>query len=312
MRQTLQTMFDQEAKCVRRQIAALRTAESDTFLVGQMKYLGDENLTIVVAPATDGSTLVAVGEGRVPPLAQDLACGVSRAQELVTVARTGGSGLLAVTLEPGEYSLRFVNEVRDEADAIILRRLGDRLAKEQLLAAGEIADTRPQVQPRSAASERPDMWVAEREVSYGLSSHHDEKLRTPAVQKLDSLNWNAFDEIELLYRAELVPFGFVLLELLEGSESGRNLGHQIVALPKFQSGDEPYRAAATSFKHLADKAGRDAKIRCTPATEENSPLFRQYLTEIQELQKDLVVARDKSLLCDIQTLCSRLEQLTQE
>ncbi|HPM79197.1 MAG TPA: hypothetical protein PLF81_00785 [Candidatus Anammoximicrobium sp.] len=305
----LDMLIRQEANCVHRQIAALRTAENVYFAAGQRRYLGDESLPILIAPASNGRTLIALGEGRVPPLAQDLACGVFRGDELVAVARTGGSGMFALRLDPGEYRVRFVNEVRDADDEAILRRMGDRLANEQLRAASrDIADP-VSLPPSGSSTERRDIWAAEYEACCFLSGHSGDDVPAPPIQELDSTKWDEH-EIQLLYRAQHIPYGVVLIEIVERSGSHRTIGQKVIALPKFGSDRGAYRTGGIAFREVAgDAHDEDVFPRPTPATPEHFGVFLQHLSEIRQLLSDPSVAFDAELKKDVTALYTHLERL---
>jgi hypothetical protein len=298
----LEMNLHQEAERVASEIAALQAAENESFTVSQRKYLGDDPLLVLVAPAADGATLVALGGGHPPPLAQDLAVGVLRGDELVAVSRTGGSGILAVRLEPGEYKLRFVVEVRDAMDEEILRRLGDRLAREQLAIQGHDRTLAHPVQPESVAN----IWKPLYRSPSALAGGSTDDVPAPPSQELDSTQWDD-GEIRLLYRAWLIPYGVVLIKAVE-QPGGRTLGHKVVALPQFEHDRGPYRAGAISLQEIAgDAMPNDVTLGVTPAAPEHFELFRRHLPELQRLRDEPIVAYDEELSKSVQALCDGLE-----
>ena len=208
-----------------------------------------------------------------------------------------------------------MNVVRDEVDKQILRRLADRLAREQLDAAEDRDAGGGSVElPAYPVSLPPPVsrWVAECETGYVLSGHPGEELPAPPLQEMNSVIWNA-DEIKLLCSSDRVPCGVVLLEVAEAAGSQRTLGCKILALPEFRDNSAAYRASATPFREIAGDADPHAvTVRPVPATPDCLPLFRRYLPEIRQLLNDPVVACDERLKQDVEKLCADLQNLPPE
>lgn len=127
----------------KRELDAIRSIESQPFTADARSVLGNDTLILYVAPGVDPSSptrhLIRLGGGgNVARIAQQLPCGIlSRDGAVVAARRTDISGCFWIELAQGEYSLRFVNEIRTRVDVDILVRLNDSAAREQLAVAAE-------------------------------------------------------------------------------------------------------------------------------------------------------------------------------
>lgn len=197
------------------EIAGLRELERLPLTAGRTETFGTADLPLLLASDTDtrypGRCFVSVGAGgNVPPIAQDLPCGILAADgRLLGARRTDRNGSFWLQPAEREFRLRFVNEVRDAVDVDVLVRLDDDAAYGQLDAAldgPELSETlrqrirqllrergaaNPEVGPPAEILEIARALVAFREANAGREVAL-QPIVAPALRRLDQASYDAW------------------------------------------------------------------------------------------------------------------------
>ncbi len=206
------------------------------------------------------------------PLVQQLVVGFFDVDgRLIVVKRTDLTGTCCVRLPAGDFSVRFVDDIRDEQDADLLASVGDAFALEQLELAVEIEDTpellrnyilfvcdRAEQTTTFTELAKNAYSTNEADGSYKLAaeSHGTKNISSNSA----NLNEVVVDQesglIRVLLESDAIPLGFVWLHLYEVTDNPRCFARWIFALQQDSNGNWSRKIGLQDIPELSGFKGR--------------------------------------------------------